>query len=1239
MSDDFYRALEERFRASREEIHSRLSGYRPFLQALLEQHPQPRAFDIGCGRGEWLQLLGEAGFIAQGVDLDESMLAACHEAGLDASNQDALSTLQAAPDASYQLITAFHVVEHLEFDYLRALLQEAHRTLTADGLLILETPNSENLMVGTSSFYLDPTHQRPVPALFLEFLCQQSGFSRSKTLRLQEDPALVQPDAVIGLWQVLYGVSPDYAIVAQKHVADARQADPFTALFTRDYGLGLEALAVRHDQHIERQLQQLAQTQQSSNKWLEERLSDLSERCEQTEAALQQTEAALQQVYLSRSWRITQPVRDVADALRHLDRARLSRLLLYPLRFSLMRLRKKPVLMAMLVRSANSIPGLQVRLRRLQALLERPGMQADDQATEYSPRAVRLAARLERLVDQPPHPVMGARPRLAFVTPLPPERTGIADYSVELLPALAAHYQIDVITEQASIDAPWVSQHCAVHNAAWLRDNAHLFDAVLYQMGNSAYHDWMVALLDDVPGIVVLHDFFLSGLIWALEAMPQHHGIKLRELYYSHGYPALVQALRGEEGAQIAWRYPFNRSLVEAALGVIVHSDVSLRLARQWYGDTVASHWQCIPLVRAPVPKPDQQAARQRLQIPDGVFLVCSYGQLGVSKLNDQLLNAWLASDLARDPACRLVFVGDLGHDDYGQALRSAIRQSPYSARIHITGWVNNECFRDYLGAADLAVQLRSHTRGETSAAVLDCMNNGLATIVNANGSMADLPADGVYRLADDFATADLSAALNTLRNNVAARQTLGQRAKALIEAHHAPAQCARLYQQAINQCISQTRHNEQRWLDALYTQPGEPTEASRLALAERMLKHQSAAARQPQLLLDITATCQHDRHTGIERVAKALTLALLTEPPAGYRVEPVYLTEQGGRWHYRYASAYSAGLLNLPALIQDRGVDYAAGDRLLALDYSGEAFIRASDKGLYRTLHEQGIECRMLVHDLLPVTRPELFPPSTNAYFSRWLAVVAQLDGAIGVTRTVAAELQRWLAQHQPQRSGVIAVNYSHHGADVSGAAPSAGLPADAEQLLSTLAARPSVLMVGTLEPRKGYAQALAAFSQLWQSGVEINLIIVGREGWQDLPDAQRRDIPELISHVRQHPQLGQRLFWLNGISDEFLEKVYAAADGLLAASLDEGFGLPLIEAAQKGLPILARDIPVFREVAGEHARFFQADQAEQLSQAIHAWQRAGFAPASSGMPWLTWRQSARNLQQILLADRAPPP
>jgi glycosyltransferase involved in cell wall biosynthesis len=167
---------------------------------------------------------------------------------------------------------------------------------------------------------------------------------------------------------------------------------------------------------------------------------------------------------------------------------------------------------------------------------------------------------------------------------------------------------------------------------------------------------------------------------------------------------------------------------------------------------------------------------------------------------------------------------------------------------------------------------------------------------------------------------------------------------------------------------------------------------------------------------------------------------------------------------------------------------------------------------------------------------------------------------------------------------------------------------------------------MVGTIEPRKEHAQALSAFEILWNEGLEVNLVIVGKRGWL---------VEKLVERLSSHSMLGKRLFWLEGISDEYLERIYAASTCLIAASEAEGFGLPLIEAAQKKLPILARDLSVFREVAGEHAFYFQGLEPEALAEAIQTWiglREKGKAPSSGKMPWLTWEESARKLLEVII-------
>lgn len=246
MSGNFYRAFEERYRGSRELIKGRLRVYTPFLAPLAALYPGAPAIDLGCGRGEWLELTVEEGFAASGVDLDEGMLAACRERGLNVQTADALATLRAQADASVALVSAFHLVEHLPFDDVQLLIAESLRILLPGGVLIMETPNPENLVVGTNNFYLDPSHVKPLPPLLLDFLTEHAGFARHVIVRLQETQN--QPEGTrVGLQNVLQDVSGDYAVVAQKQ-ADAAVWAPFDAAFGATYGVSLMDLAARFDQ-------------------------------------------------------------------------------------------------------------------------------------------------------------------------------------------------------------------------------------------------------------------------------------------------------------------------------------------------------------------------------------------------------------------------------------------------------------------------------------------------------------------------------------------------------------------------------------------------------------------------------------------------------------------------------------------------------------------------------------------------------------------------------------------------------------------------------------------------------------------------------------------------------------------------------------------------------------------------------------------------------------------------------
>ncbi len=127
--DNFYRAFEDKHRGSRELIKSRLEIYLPFIEKIKEIQPKPKAIDLGCGRGEWLELLNENDCEAQGIDLDEGMLQACTQRGFDVQRQDALEALRNLDDASISVVSGFHIVEHLPFEVLQILVQESLRVL------------------------------------------------------------------------------------------------------------------------------------------------------------------------------------------------------------------------------------------------------------------------------------------------------------------------------------------------------------------------------------------------------------------------------------------------------------------------------------------------------------------------------------------------------------------------------------------------------------------------------------------------------------------------------------------------------------------------------------------------------------------------------------------------------------------------------------------------------------------------------------------------------------------------------------------------------------------------------------------------------------------------------------------------------------------------------------------------------------------------------------------------------
>ena len=880
------------------------------------------------------------------------------------------------------------------------------------------------------------------------------------------------------------------------------------------------------------------------------------------------------------------------------------------------------------------------------ALRERLREHGARQATRFSwdssaRKAVRALEQRYGAVAEPlplPAPISVAvrRPRLAFISPLPPERTGIADYAAQVLPAMMVHYEIDLIVHQAHVTLPDSLAALPQHTVAWFEQNAGLFDRVLYQFGNSPFHTHMFTLLPRFPGVVVLHDFFLSAVL----AYEQMNGTLPNAwtdaLYRDHGMAALVAGVDSARAIEARGLYPCNMAVLRDARRIIVHSQHARELGRTWYGELASDDWRAVPLPRALPGTADRASARRALGIAEDVFLVCSFGFIAHTKHSQELLDTWSASSLHRDARCQLVLVGANDGGEYGARISATINASDGSMRI--AGWTDEEVYRQYLQAADIGVQLRCQSRGETSAAVLDCMNYGLATIVNANGSMAELPIDTVLRLPDAFTQSELREALEALHADGERRKLLGQRASALLHTQHSPEHCAALYAKAIEESYTVASVSRADLVAKLAEQAALRSDETLLRRTAQALATMPRALAPRQLLVDVTSIARHDLKTGIERVVRMQLIELLRRVTPGWRIEPVYMVESDGRCDYRYARAYARQLMALDsALPPDEPVDVAAGDRFYSADYAPADIMAAARSGLYAWWRSRGVEVSLLVHDLLPVLRPEFFPPHADQGHAAWLAcIAANADRLVCISASVRDELVDWLETEDITLARPLKLAVLHHGADIPGAVP----PAATVKILVKPSAKPVAkgtarfLMVGTIEPRKGHLQALDAFDHLWAEGLDVELIIVGSEGWTPLPEGLRRTIPQIVARLRDHAQMGKRLHWRKGISDAELLALYQDSACLLVPSEGEGFGLPLIEAARYGLPVLARDIPVFREVAQAYAAYFSGMTGEELALALRAWLhdwQAGNVPDSRGMPHITWRENADNLVQVL--------
>ncbi|MAU42590.1 MAG: hypothetical protein CMK57_01995, partial [Proteobacteria bacterium] len=758
--------------------------------------------------------------------------------------------------------------------------------------------------------------------------------------------------------------------------------------------------------------------------------------------------------------------------------------------------------------------------------------------------------REKNLAPQKSEECVAGRKKLAYISPLPPEKTGISKYSSELISLLSEFYDIFCVsTSNLSASLADSRVKYSLISQEDFKKNFHKYDRVLYHFGNSEFHLPYFEFLENFPGVVVLHEVFLDGL----SALRNDH---FQSLFDSHGASSNYALYSHEfSGKNNLIRYPCSLEQVDQSLGLIVHSRFAKELLIKWYGWEVSRKCKIIPF-----PKESEigDVAIKNQESHDNDIVICSFGYLGSGKMNLFLFDAWSYSIFNRS---KLVFVGPSGDEGYAEELKKKVNESGKSDRVIFTGWVSEEDYKYWLGVATVGVQLRACSRGETSASLFDCFANGVPVIVNSQGDMIDFPEDIVYKLKGDPSISELAAALELLTDNSDLRSNLKANAVKYITNRHLPENCAKKYFSAIENFYLHNHHNLPLRISHLNNSNIFQTENELDCFINALLRTCLPSFRTKTIYIDVSEIIRGDIRTGIQRVVRNM-LRAFAENNVGYnglRIEPVYTTQNADQ--YFCAGAFVTRFLGLPHILDDRPIEPKTGDIFLGLDL--EPTLTPRRKELLMEMDARGIRIQFVVYDILPLTHREYFSPGVYNHFFSWLETISLFEKLLCISENTKKEVERFLEVFFPERLKKIKLRTFLLGNEITETDASKGQPKEAESIRRLMKENNLFVTVGTIEPRKGHKELLKVFDLLWSKGETAAIVFIGKIGWE---------VDDLIKEIRKNKMFGNRLFWLDSCSDEFLLEVYKKASGLLVSSLAEGYSLPIVESQNFGMPVFAR-------------------------------------------------------------------
>lgn len=824
------------------------------------------------------------------------------------------------------------------------------------------------------------------------------------------------------------------------------------------------------------------------------------------------------------------------------------------------------------------------------------------------------------------------RSRVAVVSPLPPSPTGIADYTQEQIKLLLRDldYEVDVFQELTDLE----DQDLDVLRKLNLSDFKQTYldyDHIFYHLGNSHFHEYMLNLLRDYPGIVFLHDVDLTGWFRLHE---DAHPLEAR----------YIDSVRSEHGSIIAAEILAQKREPESirVLGfeyiknspaIVVHNEEAFQIINTFLPN-VSEKVHKIPLVKEANSKLKSGSdLRSSLGIAESAIVIATFGMMAETKCDLEIIKTFISFITTSETEVVMIFVGQIEGGSYGTKILELARKHE---NIRFTNHVSKELYVNYLEITDIAIQLRRKSKGETSGALLDVLSQGIPTIANMHGSVGTDLFPAVYQIPDQFTPSDLENALSDLIKNSKKRKQFSKAALHFLHTYNSPKIISEKLEALMmgsevkkNSANARFPHQVLRKCSIALS---ELSDLEILDLAKSIRRIQVAPRRIQRVYIDITASFSSQKVTGIERTVKELIENLMRDYSHLIEVIPVRIVKSG---KHSYRTCMNWGndqeLKQLNA-IREHDVVFEKTDKLIIGDFSGHILIQAEkESDLLSRISFLGVEVSAIIYDILPRTHPQYFTEYVNSVFTEWLEIITKITTRFfPISETTSIELCNYLKSELQE-------NFNHSSISVL---PLGSSFSTHEISVESWTKESAIkfLMVGTIEPRKGYLEVLEVFEGLLQLGLNVQLTIVGREGWIGVPPKERMDIVATLMKIKNLQTRKLPIFWESKTSDEALSSLYQTSDFLIAASYAEGFGLPLVEASVFNLPIIARRIEIFEEVMGSSAIFFSKEQGFTLRELIikiHA-EESPRGKSSTKIDVKTWNEVASLFVEMVVKDKS---